>query len=66
MTQFDEPAISPNRNLELVLDPVAEAIYGSIFDEPLGPEGTIERALYRQAAEAGLRVGMEIFQELRQ
>jgi hypothetical protein len=52
-------------NLLLVLDPVAEAIYESIFDEPLGPAGTVERALYRQAAEAGLRAGMTVFATVR-
>lgn len=50
--------------LEAVLDPVAEAIHASIFDEPLGPEGTIERALYRQAAEAGLRAGVAAWQAI--
>lgn len=50
--------------LKLILDPVAEAIYERIFDERLGPSGTIERAIYRDAAEAGLRAAVGAYQDL--
>ncbi len=35
-----------------IIDMMAEAFHESLFDSPLGPEGSVERALYRQAAEA--------------
>ena len=46
-----------------VTDRVAEAIYGQIFDDVLGPVGTIERAIYREAATAGLKAGVNIWRE---
>jgi hypothetical protein len=44
--------------LSLILNSMAEAIHERIFDEPLGPEGTIERALYREVANEALRAGL--------
>lgn len=51
-------------NRAVVLDAVAEAIHDSIFDEPLGQVGTIERALYRQAANDALAAGVRAYEAL--
>lgn len=46
-----------------IIDTVAEAVHNSLFEEQLGGYGTIERELYRNAAEAGLRAGVEAFSQ---
>ena len=60
-----QAASAVERAIESVIDRVAEAIYGQIFEDELGPPGTIERAMYRNAAWAGLQAGMAEFHSLK-
>jgi hypothetical protein len=47
-----------------IIDRVAEAIYGQVFDDVLGTEETIEREMYRLAALAGLTAGVDAWMAL--
>lgn len=50
------------KNRAALIDAVAVAIYETLFDDELPPEGYIERALYQQAASAALLAGAQFFE----